>query len=72
MSGDRSTPTVLVVGATGYVGDRGWFFVQPLWQLRGVVDRLAGEIGMRRRRRHLEQIGAGDVIGRRAAGASCL
>ena len=43
-------------------GDRGWFYAQPLWRRRGMVDRLVGGVGLLRGRRHPEQIGVGDVI----------
>jgi uncharacterized protein YbjT (DUF2867 family) len=43
-------------------GDRGWFYAQPLWWLRGFLDRLAGGVGLRRGRRHPEEMGVGDAI----------
>ena len=43
-------------------GSRGWFYAQSLWWLRGFLDRLAGGVGLRRGRRHPEEIGVGDVI----------
>jgi uncharacterized protein YbjT (DUF2867 family) len=49
-----------VVRAIG--GDRGWLYAQPLWWLRGLLDRLAGGVGLRRGRRHPDEIGVGDAI----------
>jgi len=43
-------------------GDRGWFYAQPLWWLRGLLDRLTGGVGSRRGRRNPEEIGVGDAI----------
>jgi len=43
-------------------GDRGWYYAQSLWWMRGFLDRLAGGVGLRRGRRHPEEIGVGDGI----------
>jgi len=43
-------------------GKNGWYFGNFLWQLRGIMDRLAGGVGLRRGRRHPTEIGAGDVL----------
>jgi hypothetical protein len=43
-------------------GDRGWYYAQPLWRLRGLLDRLVGGVGLRRGRRHPEELGVGDGI----------
>jgi uncharacterized protein YbjT (DUF2867 family) len=43
-------------------GKDGWYFADWLWQLRGVLDRLAGGPGMRRGRRSLDEIQPGDVL----------
>jgi len=36
----------------GIGGVRGWFYADWLWQLRGLLDRLLGGVGMRRGRRN--------------------
>jgi uncharacterized protein YbjT (DUF2867 family) len=43
-------------------GKDGWYFADWLWQLRGLLDRLAGGSGMRRARRSLEEVQMGDVL----------
>jgi hypothetical protein len=43
-------------------GKNGWYFGNFLWRLRGIMDRLAGGVGLRRGRRHPTEIGAGDVL----------
>lgn len=43
-------------------GKNGWYFGNFLWQLRGIMDRLAGGVGLRRGRRHPTEIGVGDVL----------
>ena len=32
------------------------------WQVRGIIDRLCGGVGMRRGRRHPEDVRAGDAL----------
>ena len=46
----------------GIGGERGWYFADSLWWLRGMMDRLAGGVGLRRGRRHPEELYAGDAL----------
>jgi uncharacterized protein YbjT (DUF2867 family) len=43
-------------------GKNGWYFGNFLWRLRGIMDRLAGGVGLRRGRRHPTEIGVGDAL----------
>ncbi len=43
-------------------GKTGWYYGTWLWQIRGFMDLLVGGVGVRRGRRHAEQIRVGDVI----------
>ena len=43
-------------------GDRGWYYADTLWTLRGLLDRLAGGVGMRRGRRHPSDLRVGDTL----------
>ena len=43
-------------------GKTGWYFGDYLWKLRGLMDRLAGGVGLRRGRRHPTDIGVGDAL----------
>ncbi len=52
----------LFATVTGVGGDRGWYVAQPLWELRGALDALAGGVGMRRGRRHPDEIRVGDAL----------
>ena len=47
---------------TGLGGNRGWLYANWLWQLRGILDRLVGGTGLRRGRRHPEDVRVGDAI----------
>ena len=48
---------------TCFGGDEGWLYADSLWQLRGLLDRLIGGIGMRRGRRCPTQLRVGDTLG---------
>ena len=61
----------LVVGASaadvqrvvrGVGGDRGWYGFGPLWAVRGAVDKLFGGVGLRRGRRHPDNIFVGEAL----------
>jgi uncharacterized protein YbjT (DUF2867 family) len=43
-------------------GANGWYHVQWLWWLRGLVDRLVGGTGLRRGRRHPTALRPGDAL----------
>jgi len=43
-------------------GDRGWLFLNWTWQVRGLIDRLFGGVGMRRGRRDPEDLRVGDAL----------
>lgn len=48
------------VGKIG--GDTGWYYANPLWRLRGEIDRIVGGIGLRRGRRHPVELATGDAL----------
>lgn len=43
-------------------GTTGWYGSDRLWRLRGLMDELAGGVGLRRGRRHPEKILVGDAL----------
>lgn len=43
-------------------GTTGWYYADWLWQVRGVLDRMMGGIGMRRGRRDPDQLAVGDTV----------
>jgi hypothetical protein len=43
-------------------GTSGWYYANALWRLRGLIDLAAGGIGLRRGRRHPEQLRPGDSV----------
>ncbi len=43
-------------------GTTGWYYANWLWHLRGVVDFLSGGIGLRRGRRHPDELRTGDAV----------
>jgi hypothetical protein len=43
-------------------GQTGWYYGDWLWQIRGFLDLLVGGVGVRRGRRHDQQIRVGDPL----------
>jgi len=43
-------------------GETGWYFGDVLWSLRGLLDDLAGGVGLRRGRRDPEHVEPGDTV----------
>ena len=43
-------------------GATGWFYGNGLWRLRGFIDLLFGGVGMRRGRRHPQELAVGDTV----------
>lgn len=56
-----NAPTVFRI-FTGLGGERGWLYANWLWKLRGVLDRLVGGVGLRRGRRHPDDLYVGDAL----------
>jgi len=46
----------------GIGGERGWLFMDWAWALRGWLDKLVGGVGLRRGRRHPDEIRAGEAL----------
>ena len=56
-------PPERVFGVISGIGaNRGWYVANWAWRLRGTVDRLAGGVGLRRGRRHPDQLRVGDAL----------
>lgn len=47
---------------SGVGGRNGWYAFNPLWRIRGILDRILGGTGMRRGRRHPTEVRVGDAI----------
>lgn len=47
---------------TSLGGRTGWLAMNWAWQLRGLLDRLVGGVGMRRGRRHPQEVRVGDAL----------
>ena len=41
---------------------RGWYFANWTWRIRGALDRLLGGVGLRRGRRHPDDLRIGDAL----------
>jgi uncharacterized protein YbjT (DUF2867 family) len=54
---DEIWPIISRVG-----GGNGWYYGNFLWKIRGWMDTLAGGVGLRRGRRHPEQLFVGDAL----------
>ena len=46
----------------GVGGERGWYGFGPLWAIRGAVDKVFGGVGLRRGRRHPDDIAVGEAL----------
>ncbi len=55
-------PAVTFATAAAIGGDHGWYGGNWLWRLRGVLDKLVGGPGLRRGRRHREELVVGDAL----------
>jgi uncharacterized protein YbjT (DUF2867 family) len=43
-------------------GERGWYYANWLWRIRGAMDKLFGGVGLRRGRTHPDKIYEGDAL----------
>jgi uncharacterized protein YbjT (DUF2867 family) len=58
----KATPAQVFNVICSLGGEEGWLAGNALWQLRGLMDRLVGGIGMRRGRRHPRELRVGDHV----------
>jgi len=58
----HTTPAKVYRVFSGIGGKRGWPSYNWLWSLRGLLDRLVGGVGMRRGRRHADELREGDAL----------
>ena len=57
-----ASPAAVFATFAGIGGERGWFYGDWGWQLRGMLDRLVGGVGMRRGRRSPDDVRPGDAL----------
>ncbi|MCB9372677.1 MAG: SDR family oxidoreductase [Microthrixaceae bacterium] len=55
-------PEAVFATVRGIGGGRGWYVANWLWALRGWLDILVGGIGLRRGRRHPDDLRVGDAL----------
>jgi uncharacterized protein YbjT (DUF2867 family)/uncharacterized protein YndB with AHSA1/START domain len=55
-------PEALFATVAGLGGTRGWYVANSLWTLRGWIDKVIGGVGMRRGRRHPDDLRVGDAL----------
>jgi hypothetical protein len=58
----KATPAQVFDAICSLGGEEGWPAGNALWQLRGIMDRLFGGMGMRRGRRHHRELRVGDPV----------
>lgn len=57
-----ATPVAVYRAFMGLGGATGWLYMDWAWQLRGIVDRLVGGVGMRRGRRDPHDLLTGEAL----------
>lgn len=57
-----AAPDALFRAVCGIGGERGWYAGDWLWTIRGGIDRLFGGVGLRRGRRHPDDLRVGDPL----------
>lgn len=58
----QAQPQAVFEVFSGLGGARGWLYARWAWEIRGLLDRLAGGVGMRRGRRHPDHLRVGDAV----------
>lgn len=55
-------PETVFRSYTGIGGERGWLYMDWSWAMRGWIDKVIGGVGLRRGRRHPDDIHAGESL----------
>ena len=58
----ESSPEAVYRVFTGIGGKRGWFYMNWAWEIRGLMDKLVGGVGLRRGRRDPDLLRVGDSL----------
>ncbi len=58
----EATPEAVFDAFTSLGGERGWLYMNWIWRMRGLLDRLVGGVGLRRGRRHPANLRVGDAL----------
>lgn len=58
----RASPEALWQVLEGIGGERGWYSFPLAWQVRGVLDRVVGGVGLRRGRRDRNHLHVGEAL----------
>lgn len=61
VAADASVEAVFAA-VSGVGGTRGWYVADSLWTVRGWIDKVIGGVGMRRGRRHPDDLRIGDAL----------
>jgi len=57
-----SSPAAVWKAIEAIGGETGWYSVPAVWQIRGLIDRVAGGVGLRRGRRDPARLRVGDAV----------
>jgi uncharacterized protein YbjT (DUF2867 family) len=55
-------PEAVYRAYTGVGGTRGWMYMDWAWEIRGWMDKLVGGVGLRRGRRHPDELRVGEAL----------
>ena len=58
----QGAPEIVLDNIWSIGGSRGWYYANPLWKIRGFIDKLLGGTGLRRGRTHLHHLYPGDAL----------
>ena len=58
----QATPATALRTVQGIGGERGWYGFAVLWAIRGALDKIVGGVGLRRGRRHPDDITVGEAL----------
>ncbi len=55
-------PEIVHRSYMGIGGERGWLYLDTLWAMRGWLDKIVGGVGLRRGRRHPDELRTGESL----------
>ena len=58
----QAPPEELFRAVSSIGGERGWYYADWLWKIRGFIDKQVGGVGLRRGRRHQTDIRQGEAL----------